>query len=206
MKNNEMPKKTGLAEQKKKPAKLVFYYGTMNSSKSANLIMTAYNFSQQGKKFIALKSAKDTRDKEIKSRALKLALPCIPITSKEEIQAAVDKAKPDWVFCDETQFMSPEMIDTLADIADNGTSVICYGLLTDFKGNLFPGSKRVVECADSIREIKNQCIYCENKAIRNIRLVNNKPIFEGPLELPGDSYQSVCRKCYQEEKQKTVGE
>ena len=209
MKKNEslhMLKEVGTAEINKKSAKLVFYYGTMNSSKSANLIMTAYNFNQQGKKFIAIKSAKDTRDKEIKSRALKVSLPCIPITSKEKIVAAVESEKPDWVFVDETQFMLPEMIDTLADIADKGTNVICYGLLTDFKGNLFPGSKRVIECADSIREIKNQCIYCENKAIRNIRLVNNEPIFEGPLELPGDSYQSVCRKCYQEEKRKIVGE
>lgn len=208
MKNNETSKmpKTGLVEGKKKPAKLVFYYGTMNSSKSANLIMTAYNFEQQGKEFIALKSSKDTRDRAITSRALKANLSCKPVSNKEDIRKAIAGERISFVFVDEVQFMEPDMIDELASIADNGISVICYGLLTDFRGELFPGSKRLVECADSIREIKNQCIYCENKAIRNMRLVNNKPIFEGPLELPGDSYQSVCRKCYQEEKRKTVGE
>ena len=188
----------------KKSAKLVFYYGSMNSSKSANLIMTAYNFAQQGKSYIALKSAKDTRDKDIRSRALKLTLPCEPIVEVEDIRKAIGDTHYDWVFVDEVQFMTPEMIECLASLTNEGINVICYGLLTDFQGYLFPGSKRLVECAESIREIKNQCVHCENKANRNIRLVNGVPIFDGPLELPGDSYQSVCRRCYDHIKNKTV--
>ncbi|MES9681665.1 thymidine kinase [Gottfriedia acidiceleris] len=185
-------------------AKVVFYYGSMNSSKSAQLIMTAFNFKAQGKSYIALKSAKDTRDKNITSRALKISLPCTPIVEVEDIEKAVQDKQPDWIFVDEVQFMTEEMINTLAAIADRGINVVCYGLLTNFQGYLFPGSKRLVECAESIREIKNQCIYCENKAIRNMRLVNNMPIFEGPLELPGDSYDSVCRSCYEKFKRESA--
>lgn len=191
-------------EPVKAAAKLVFYYGTMNSSKSANLIMTAYNFKQQKKRFIAMKSTKDTRDLHITSRALTVALPCIPVSSVNDIRAALLDKEIDFLFVDEVQFMEPNMIDELAAIADSGISVVCYGLMLDFRGELFPGSKRLVECADSLREIKNQCIYCKNKAIRNLRLVNDVPVFDGPLELPGDSYQSVCRKCFEQKKQEVL--
>lgn len=183
-------------------AKLVFYYGSMNSGKSAHLIMTAYNFKQQNKQFIALKSTKDTRDVEIASRALNVSLPCVPVSNASDIHIALrDYSKehgdsPAWIFVDEVQFMSAEMIHELSAIANRGIDVICYGLLTDFTGHLFEGTARVIECADSIREIKNQCFYCKNKAIRNMRLVDNKPIFDGAITVPGNDYLSVCRKCF----------
>jgi thymidine kinase len=180
-------------------AKLVFYYGSMNSSKSAQLIMTAFNFEQQGKKFEIVKSSQDTRDRKIKSRALNIEMDCTPVTKFTDLfQIAMEK-KPDWLFVDEVQFMTKDMIDTLSIIADDmGINVVAYGLLTDFQGQLFEGSKRLVESADSIREIKNQCIHCENKANRNMRLLNNVPVFEGETIQPGgnESYSSVCRSCY----------
>ncbi|PGT10184.1 thymidine kinase [Bacillus cereus] len=180
-------------------AKVVFYYGSMNSSKSAQLIMTAFNFEQQGKNFEIVKSSQDTRDTKIKSRALSIEMDCTPITHFTELLQIAMLKKPDWLFVDEVQFMDTDMIDTLSHLADDfGINVVAYGLMTDFQGQLFEGSKRLVESADSIREIKNQCIHCENKANRNVRLVNNIPVFEGEVVQVGgnESYSSVCRRCY----------
>ncbi|MEK1828837.1 thymidine kinase [Priestia megaterium] len=157
------------------------------------------------KRFPNLKSTEDTRDRKIKSRAIKIEMDCIPVTNFVDILRVAFTEKPDWLFVDEAQFMTTEMIDTLALVADElNINVIAYGLLTDFQGQLFEGSKRLVECADSIREIKNQCIYCENKAIRNMRLLNGVPIFEGETIQTGDNetYRSICRKCYNQYKKR----
>lgn len=179
-------------------AKLVFYYGSMNSSKSAQLLMTAYNFQNQGKSFVIAKSAQDRNSDTIRSRALKLEMPCTPIHTPVELLQLAETERPDWLFIDEVQFMTPDMINTLGIIVDRlDINVVAYGLMTDFQGKLFAGSMRLVEMADSIREVKNQCIHCDNKAIRNMRLQDDKPVFEGASILPGDSYQSVCRKCYE---------
>jgi len=192
-------------------AKLVFYYGSMNSSKSAQLIMTLHNFRQQGKKAIAFKSAIDTRDVNIHSRALNTEIEAIPIretdvgrmfslaTLKQELNEV------DFIFVDEVQFLSPELVEELSDIVDRlGIDVICYGLLTDFKGNLFAGSQKLVELGDSVREIKNQCYHCKNKANRNMRLLDGVPVFDGEIVQVGaeESYRSVCRKCYKELREK----
>ncbi|UOE58169.1 thymidine kinase [Cytobacillus oceanisediminis] len=180
-------------------AKLVFYYGSMNSSKSANLLMTAFNFREQGKRFHIIKSSKDTRDRKVKSRALSIEMDCTPVSHPMDILIWVNRYKPEWLFIDEVQFMTPEMIELLAQLVDEaGINVVAYGLLTDFQGKQFPGSQSLVDNADSIREVKNQCIYCENKAIRNMRLVNGQPVFDGEVIQVGgnESYKSVCRKCY----------
>ncbi|MEX3713447.1 thymidine kinase [Cytobacillus horneckiae] len=187
-------------------AKLVFYYGSMNSSKSAQLIMTAFNFEQQGKNFEIVKSSQDTRDNKIKSRALNIEMNCIPVSKFVDLLNVATEKKPDWLFVDEVQFMTKDMIDTLSFVVDElGINVITYGLMTNFQGELFEGSKRLVESADSIREIKNQCIYCENKAIRNMRLFDNVPVFEGEIIQPGgnESYMSLCRSCYTKIKKET---
>lgn len=179
--------------------KLVFYYGTMNSSKTANLIMTAFNFKQQKKPYLIIKSAVDTRNPVIKSRALSTEMEYTSVSTPEDIINAVKGKNLKFLFCDECQFFTEEMIDTLSYVVDTlSINTIAYGLLTDFRGKLFPGSKRLVENADSIREIKNQCIYCDNKANRNMRIINSEPIFEGDtVKIGGNrTYQSVCRSCY----------
>ena len=182
--------------------KIVFYYGSMNSSKSAQLIMTVHNFKQQAKKTLVFKSTLDTRDEGIiSSRALNTNIPAIPVYPGQygNIYAEADAHKPDFVFIDEVQFMEQKQIEQLSDIVDRlGIDVVCYGLLTDFQGLLFDGSKRLVETADSIREIKNQCVYCANKANRNMRLLNKVPVFEGETIQVGaeESYVSVCRSCF----------
>lgn len=185
-----------------KQAKLVFYYGSMNSSKSAQLIMTAYNFRQQNKSYLVFKSGVDTRATGIQSRALQTTLDADQVIRSEDdntMYITCLEKQPDFVFVDEVQFFTPTQIKELARIVDElGINVICYGLLTDFKGELFPATKELVEDADSIREVKNQCYYCNNKANRNMRLLDGKPVFEGETVVVGaeELYVSVCRSCF----------
>lgn len=190
-------------------AKLVFYYGSMNSSKTAQLIMTAFNFEQQGKKFHIIKSSQDTRDTKIKSRALDTEMDCTPISNFTDIFQIVQLNDIDWLFVDEVQFMDEDMIEALSLVVDHyGISVICYGLMTDFQGKLFVGSKKLIEEGASIREIKNQCLYCEDKATHNMRLLDGHPVFEGEVIQPGgnESYVSLCRNCYKERKRESEKE
>jgi thymidine kinase len=194
--------------------KLYYYYGSMNSQKSAQLIMTHHNFEQQGKKTIVFKSALDTRDNTIKSRALSKELEATLVIRPTDNQSMYDLTKLYWaiedvefVFVDEVQFLTPSQIEELSDIVDEfNIDVICYGLLTDFQGKLFPGSHRLIEEADSIREIKNQCAHCKRKATRNMRLLDGEPVFEGEVIQVGaeETYRAICRKCYKEFKAKAT--
>lgn len=193
--------------------KLVYYYGSMNSSKSAQLIMTHHNFEQQGKKSIVFKSARDTRDKLIKSRALSKELEATLVIRPEdqgkmfEYAQSVIPSGVEFVFVDEVQFLTALQIEELSKIVDElNVDVICYGLLTDFQGKLFEGSLKLVEDADSIREIKNQCAYCKKKANRNMRLLDERPVFEGETIQVGaeESYRAICRGCYNKFKNNTL--
>lgn len=104
---------------------------------------------------------------------------------------------------DEVQFLTEEQVDQLAYIADYfGINIICYGLRTDFRTKLFPGSKRLFEIADSFEEVKSSC-YCGSKTIFNARIDENRNIVtdEEQIEVGGDNrYISLCRKCYFERK------
>ena len=103
---------------------------------------------------------------------------------------------------DEAQFLSKSVIDQLRAIASvQNIPVICYGLRTDFRGNLFEGSKRLFEVADSIEEIKTTCTFCNRKAIFNLKLVEGKPTLTGPsIELGAEEkYLPACASCYREQ-------
>jgi thymidine kinase len=114
-----------------------------------------------------------------------------------------DKLK--WVLVDEAQFLTPKQVDELAKIVDVlGISVLCYGLRTDFRTKMFPGSKRLFEIADTIEEVKSSC-HCGNKTIVNARVDGNGNIVtEGEqVEIGGDErYISLCRKCYNQKLKK----
>lgn len=191
-------------------SKLYFNYGCMGSGKSMFLLATAHNFQEKGIPFIALKPATDTRegDSAIHSRSLP-ERECILVDEDVNIFEAVknmvqitevtfrDKLK--WVLVDEAQFLTPKQVDELAKIVDVlGISVLCYGLRTDFRTKMFPGSKRLFEIADTIEEVKSSC-HCGNKTIVNARVDGNGNIVtEGEqVEIGGDErYVSLCRKCY----------
>jgi thymidine kinase len=177
-------------------AKLFFYYGAMNSSKTANALMTHFNYMEVGQKALLCKTETDTRDgaRRIRSR-IGLEEECVLLhelmeMSKEQICAY------DCVIVDEVQFATAEQIDFLSDIVDfYDVPVICYGLRADFQNRLFPGSERLIAIADTIREIKTVC-WCGKKATCNARYNEQGIVRDGEQVMLGanDSYVSLCRK------------
>ena len=174
----------------------------MNSGKSMHLIATVYNFRERGINVVVIKPSLDTRDSGIiKSRALNTTLDVVSYTSNENIYDDL-KEKVDektWIVCDESQFLTIEQVNQLARLADEiGLNVICYGLKTDFKTELFPGSRRLLEIADSIEELKSTC-SCGKKAMINARVdADGNIVTHGSqIECGGnDRYVTLCRKCY----------
>lgn len=193
-------------------AKLRFYHSVMNSGKSLRLLATAHDFDEKGIEILVLKPSTDTRDGKdtIKSRA-GLKRKCISIDSAVNIFKAVNDTNHvkmamhektiQWILVDECQFLTEEQVEQLSDIVDFlNIEVICYGLRTDFKSKLFPGSKRLFELADEIKEIKTLC-HCGEKASINARFNQDGHIItEGNQILVGgeDLYRPVCRREWKE--------
>ena len=180
--------------------KMYFYYGAMGSSKTANALMTRFSWEDKGKKVALLKPSIDNRDgvDVVKSRAGLMAKAILIYpnsTIKEVLPDAVEEY--DNLIVDEAQFLTKAQVDELRDIADNGTFVMCYGLKADFMGNLFEGSKRILELADSLREIVTMC-PCGKKAIMNARYFGNRILYEGEQVVVGgnESYMALCHRCY----------
>jgi thymidine kinase len=181
-------------------AKLYFRYGAMNSAKTLNLLAVAHNYRSQGKEVLIIKPSTDTRfgSKSVKSRA-GLSAEADVILNKGE---CIPESKLRGIYCilvDEAQFLSPQTIENFREISLNySIPVICYGLRTDFRTELFPGSKRLMELSDNIEEIKTVCHNCTKKAIVNMRTVDGKPVSKGAQVVLGgeDNYQPVCYGCF----------
>lgn len=190
-------------------ASLFFKYGVMNSSKSAQLIMNHYNYAHQGRRTFVVKPSLDTRDVGVvKSRALNDEVDAylVPKVYIDSILETILNYTPDVVFVDEVQFLTKEYIDMFVNLVDNhNIPVICYGLLTDFKADLFPASKRLIEMGAKLEEIKTVCTCCDKKAVMNMRLFDNEPVFSGEsIQIGGnESYKAVCRNCYNKLKEQT---
>lgn len=187
---------------------LRFVFSTMNSGKTANMQMRAYNFGERNIPYIILKSSIDTRDGNgvVHSRPLG-DMNCYIVNPKENIYERVgeilkERGKLKYILVDEAQFLSEEQVDQLSDVVDYlDINVICYGLRTDFKTRLFPGSKRLFEIADVFEEIKTTCSCGERNNIFNARIDSEgKVVTEGKqIEVGGeDRYLSMCRKCYKD--------
>lgn len=180
-------------------AKLWFFYGVMGSSKTAQAIMTWYNYKEHGKKCLLVKSGVDTRDGEriIKSR-IGLKYKCMLM---EELEEMADKEirKYDSIVVDEVQFCSKEQIEKLVKFVDDfNITVLCYGLRTSSTNKLFEGAKWLMAWANEIREVKSIC-WCGEGATHNARLNKNwKIVKRGPMVVLGgnDIYVSLCRKHY----------
>ncbi len=192
-------------------AKLYFRYGTMGSAKTALLLTSAYNFEERGLNYLCMKPVVDTRDKKnvIRSR-IGIERECRWIYSDTNLYAELKALRdsdidslPDWILVDEAQFLSADQVDQLAGIVDDfAVNVVCYGLRTDFRGNLFEGSKRLFETADTIDEVKSTCT-CGRKTIMNARIDSlGQIITEGEqVEIGGnDRYVACCRKCWRNKK------
>ena len=181
-------------------AKLYYYYGAMNSSKTANALMTHFNYEEVGQKALLCKTEADTRDgaRKIRSR-IGLEMECVLLTELEQMTDEEIKAY-NCIIVDEVQFATKEQIDFLSDIVDFlEVPVVCYGLRADFQNHLFEGSERLIAIADSIHEIKTVC-WCGKKATCNARYNAEGIIRDGEQVVLGanDSYVALCRKHFKQ--------
>lgn len=182
-------------------AKLYFKYGAMGSSKTANALITKFNYEERGMKVWLIKPSIDNRDgaSVVKSR-IGLSAQAEIITPSTDIYEEYQKHTDcDVIIADECQFLKAEQIDSLRRIVDElDVPVLCYGLRTDFLTKLFEGSRRLFEVADSITEIKTIC-SCGKKALVNARIDGEgKVVTEGGQILIGgnDSYVAMCHSCW----------
>ena len=171
-------------------AKLYFKYGAMGSSKSAQALITQFNYEELGMTVWLIKPSVDDRDGAniVKSR--------VGLSREARYEATGGR---DVIIADEAQFLTPEQIDELRDIVDElNVPVLCFGLRTDFLTHMFPGSRRLMELADSITEVKTVCA-CGAKATVNARLTpDGRIVTEGEQVFLGgnDAYVAMCHRCW----------
>lgn len=204
-------------------SRLYFKFGAMGSSKTANALMTRFNYLEKNHSVWLIKPQTDTRDDYIDNNGNLVTV----VKSRIGLEAAANVVKDndniitlyqnavadivmdeqlvktkkiDAIICDECQFFSEEQIDQLKYIAESDDiPVICFGLRSDFRTKLFPGSKRLFEIADSISEVKSVC-ECGKKAIVNARFDGDGNIVTdgAQVEIGGnEKYKSMCWSCWQ---------
>ena len=183
-------------------AKLYFKYGAMGSSKTANALITKFNYEERGMRVWLIKPATDNRDgADLLSSRIGLTAKCEPIDKGENIVTLIEKRteNTDVIIADECQFFTEKQIDELRYIVNElDIPVLCFGLRTDFLTRLFPGSKRLLEIADSISEIKTIC-ECGAKATVSARIDGSgKIVTSGKQVVLGgnDRYLAMCHKCF----------
>ena len=182
-------------------AKLYFKYGAMGSSKSAQALITQFNYEELGMSVWLLKPSIDTRDgADVVRSRIGLARTAEVITPEQDIAKTYRGGRRyDVIIADEAQFFTPAQIDQLRELVDEEElPVLCFGLRTDFQTRFFPGAQRLMELADSITEIKTVCA-CGRKATVNARIDGNgRIVTEGAqVQLGGnDSYTAMCHPCW----------
>ena len=183
-------------------AKLYFKYGAMGSSKTAQALITKFNYEERGMRVWLIKPATDNRDGENLIRSRMGLVSEVRVISKTDdiCEVFVSEAREsDVIIGDECQFFTKDQIDQLRMITDRfDVPVLCFGLRTDFLTRLFPGSHRLFEVADSITEIKTMC-ECGRKATVNARIDKSGNIVtEGRQVFLGgnDRYIAMCHKCW----------
>ena len=192
-------------------AKLYFKYGAMGSSKTAQALITRFNYMELGMSVWLIKPSVDTRDGAdmIKSR-IGLEARAQVITPEQDIIAEYQKQPGhDVIIADEAQFFTPAQIDQLRQLVDEeDIPVLCFGLRTDFLTHFFPGAQRLMELADSLTEIKTVCA-CGRKATVNARIdASGRIITQGDQVFLGgnDSYVAMCHKCWKQRIAQQAGE
>lgn len=182
-------------------AKLYFYYASMNAGKSSSLLQADFNYRERGQATMVWTAKLDTRSAgQVKSR-IGLEAGAHLYETDTDLKSAIleqhGRAKLDCVMVDEAQFLTRDQVWQLAALADeHGIPVLCYGLRTDFQGELFPGSAVLLGIADSLVEMKAVC-WCGRKASMNLRVdASGAPVKEGEqTEIGGnDRYVALCRK------------
>ncbi|MTE22629.1 thymidine kinase [Microbacterium sp. ZXX196] len=217
-------------------AKLYFRYGAMNSGKSTALLQAAYNYEERGQAVLLAKPAIDTKGAdEIESRLGVTRAVDVLIRPDDDVRALVERERarvrreaadalfdadrPADVACilvDEAQFLSREQVDGLFRVAvTEGIPVMAYGIRTDFQTEAFPGSRRLLEVAHALEELKTIC-RCGRKAMFNGRVINGTFVFAGDQvaidaataavrDAHFVTYESLCGACYLEESGGSLG-
>ena len=183
-------------------AKLYFKYGVMGSSKTAQALITKFNYEERGMKVWLIKPEIDNRESEgvLASRAGLSAKAYVLPSNESVLESFLHLSeKVDVIIVDESQFLSEDQVNELAMLViDYNIPVLCFGLRADFRTKMFPGSKRLMEIADSITEIKTIC-SCGRKATVNVRLDEHGNIItKGEQIMIGgnDKYTAMCYPCY----------
>lgn len=188
-----------------KHRKIYYIHGTMYSGKSLDLISTYVTDRFNGKKVLAFKHVKDTRDEGvIKSRMSSQVVDCITFTDDDSLYEVVvntvEKSglHPDVILIDEIQFASKDHVLDLHRISKIAP-IMCYGLKTSYTGELFPAIATLIPLAENIREVKTTCCMCNSKATHNLLVRDSEPIYEGAFvniegENEEDDYYAVCRE------------
>ena len=182
-------------------AKLYFKYGAMGSSKTAQALITKFNYEERGMTVWLIKPSVDDRDGQTVLRSrIGLSSDAFVVSPGDSVAELFDRrGRADVIIADEAQFFTGEQIQELRTIVDErNIPVLCFGLRTDFLTHLFPGSRRLFELADSIQEIKTIC-ECGSKATVNARIgPDGRVVTEGAQVFLGgnDSYVAMCHACW----------
>lgn len=187
-------------------ADLIFYTGSMGSSKTAHALMTNFQYTERGKQVWLIKPTIDTRE-HMRYGADGRVVQTL-IKSRIGLEEWADAISPDdlivppdgtnVIICDEAQFLTTKQVDDLKHISDAGDiTVICYGLRTDFQSNMFEGSKRLLELASTINILPVIC-DCGNAAVINARIVDGNIVTDGvQVDIGGDEkYRAYCYACW----------
>ncbi|MDE0818589.1 MAG: thymidine kinase [Pirellulaceae bacterium] len=183
-------------------AKLYFYYSTMNAGKSTNLLQASYNYQERGMETLVLTPAIDNRSGagHVSSR-IGITTPATIFNNTDNLFHLVrDIASTSDIHClliDEAQFLEKAQVLQLTDVTDElNIPVLCYGLRTDFRGELFPGSEQLLAWADDLTELKTIC-HCGRKANMVLRLDSAGNVIKQGAQIKiggNDQYVSVCRQ------------
>lgn len=190
--------------------KVTLEVGTMNASKSAQIILSAYNLEKnQGKKILAFKPETDSRDGAfVVSRALSEKLPAIVVPKDDTgstIYSHIANNEPYVVFVDELQFFTPEQVEALATASMLfDVEIRCYGLMISFLGEIFEPIKKAIECGFRVSYIDMECDYCKEKATHHLLYENGIVVKDGSPIVVEDTedinqvYKSVCYACFKQ--------
>ncbi len=178
-------------------AKLYFYYSTMNAGKSTALLQAAYNYSERGMKTMLFTALLDDRAQGRIASRIGIKADAGRFTPTTDFWNECTPSKPNCILIDEAQFLTKEQVKQLARLVDESNiPVMCYGIRTDFRGELFPGSAALLAWADNLHELKTIC-FCGRKAIMVVRVSPDGTVEQQgkQVEIGGNErYISLCRK------------
>lgn len=183
---------------------LKYYYGVMASGKSASLLMSAYQKEKDGHSVLVLKPY-DKRDKNFISSRVGLKRECVTFGKNDDLIRLVSDLRYsyDYIYIDECQFLTKKQVIQLWRLSKIGIEILCFGLKTTFKNELFESVKTLMVYADKIKSIQPPCgcKYCNNVATTHLLIVNNEVVLDYPEQFEGDTegairFECVCQKCW----------